>query len=114
MEARSMRFAAAARALSESARSQGFDAPAFRSPPRVAGVTRSIKRNKDGSATVSVVLRDRPWNAVLADMIEGIAAVNHPDSAARLRDVLWAVIETIDLGAGDAAQGHVIPLTKVA
>ena len=96
MEARSMRFAAAARALSETARSQGFDAPAFRSPPRVAGVTRSIKRHANGTATVSVVVRDRPWNAVLADMIDGFVAVNHPDSAPRLRDLLWGAVESID------------------
>ena len=114
MEARSMRFAAAARALSETARSQGFDAPAFRSPPRVAGVTRSIKRNTDGSATVSVVVRDRPWNAVLGDMIEGFAAANHPDSAPRLRDLLWGVLETIELDADDTSGAHVITLPKVA
>ena len=109
-----MRFAAAARALSETARAQGFEAPAFRSPPRVAGVTRSIRRHRDGTATVSVVVRDRPWSAVLADMIEGVAAVNHPDSAPRLRDSLWAVLECIELGDTDGPDARVIDLPRVA
>ena len=69
---------------------------------------------RDGSATVSVVVRDRPWNAVLGDMIEGFAAANHPDSAPRLRDLLWGVLETIELDADDTSGAHVITLPKVA
>ena len=109
-----MRFAAAARALSETARAHGFEAPAFRSPPRVASVTRSIKRNRDGSSTVSVVVRDRPWNAVLADMVDGFVAVNHPDSAPRLRDTLWGALEVIELGHTDGDDARVIDLRQAA
>ena len=94
MEATSLRFAAAARVLSDTARSSGHLAPAYRSPPRVVGRSRSIRRRPDGSATVAVVLRDRPWPAVLADMVEGIVTTNSlggPD-ADRERDRLWAAL----------------------
>ena len=52
--------------------------PTFRSPPGISDVQRSIRR-RGGSATVAVVLRGRPWGAVLADMIEGIVAANGLD-----------------------------------
>ena len=52
--------------------------PTFRSPPGISDVQRSIRR-RGGSATVAVVLRGRPWGAVLADMIEGIVAANRLD-----------------------------------
>ncbi|MGI9624861.1 MAG: hypothetical protein ACR2PK_18670 [Acidimicrobiales bacterium] len=104
MEARSLRFAAAARALSDAARSHGFEAPSFRSPPRVAGVSRTIRRKTPGTSIVSVAVRDRPWSAVVADMIDGFAAVNPDDQASALRDMLWAVIECVELPAlADAA-----------
>ena len=124
MEARSLRFAAAARALGETARGAGFVAPAFRSPPRVKGRMRTIRWHASGSATVSLVLQNRPWSAVLADMIDGFVAVNaatHDDTAdgarasgaageasgaERLRDLLWAAVEDIDLTDGSSHGAH--------
>ncbi len=99
MQARSLRFAATARALSQAARSAGFMAPGFRSPPRVQGRVRTIRRHANGSSTVALVVRDRPWSAVLADMIEGVVAANEEtgQSSEELRDLLWAVVEDIDL-----------------
>lgn len=103
-EARSLRFAATARALGEAARARGLAAPTFRSPPRIQGSNRSIRRHASGGATVSLVLRDRPWSSVVADMIDGFAAVNPDADVAELRDVLWGVVEQIDLtDAGPAS-----------
>ena len=75
MEPTSLRFARLARSLGEAARAQGLRAPSFRSPPRLPGVSRSIVRRGPG-VTVAVALRDRPWGAVVADMVEGVVAAN--------------------------------------
>lgn len=65
---------------------------------------RTIRRHANGTATVSVVVKARPWSAVVADMIEGFVAVNKvrgneggAASAEVLRDHLWSAIEQIDL-----------------
>ena len=104
MEPTSLRFARLARRLAEAARAQGLRAPTFRSPPRVPGVTRTIRRagGSRGSATVSVVLRARPWAAVTSDMIEGTIVANDLTGVAadRARAALWsALAETADLAA---------------
>lgn len=59
---------------------------------------RTLRRHAKGGVTVSVVVRDRPWHAVVADMIEGFVAVNSVDSAEVVRDLLWGTIEHIELG----------------
>jgi hypothetical protein len=89
-------FVAAARVLSSAARRIGLVAPGFRSPPRVVGVHRTLRRFSGGrGGVVSVVVRGRPFAAVLADMIEGIVAVNDVPSphADRARAELWAVVD---------------------
>jgi hypothetical protein len=93
MEPTSLRFARLARSLGEAARAQGLRAPAFRSPPRLAGVTRSIVR-RGPAVTVAVALRDRPWPAVVADMVEGVVAANRLAAvrADRARAALWAAV----------------------
>ena len=94
VEAVSVRFSSVARVLAEAARAQGLRAPAFRSPPRLVGVGRSISRHGDGGATVSVALRGRPWAAVLADLVEGVVAANRLTGIAadRCRARLWACL----------------------
>lgn len=90
MQSTSLRFARAVQSLGAAARAQGLVVPGFRSPPRLVGVQRSIKRWPGGS-TVAVVVRGRPWAAVQADLIEGIIAANglaSPD-ADRARADLW-------------------------
>jgi len=55
-----------------------------------------LRRFAGGSGgIVSVVVRGRPFVAVLADMIEGIVAVNDmpPPHADRARAALWAVVD---------------------
>jgi hypothetical protein len=98
MEPTCLRFARIARRLAEAARAEGLRAPMFRSPPRVEGVTRTIRRGPRGAATVSVVLRGRPWAAVSADMIDGVVVTNglRGVAADRARAVLWGSLAGID------------------
>ena len=95
-------FAAAARRLGDAARAAGLAVPAFRSPPRVAGAMRTIRRYPGGTV-VSVQLRDRPREAVAADMVEGVVATNRltGDAALRARTLLSEAI--VDLGPGEHA-----------
>jgi hypothetical protein len=101
MEAVTFRFADAARRLGVEARGLGLAAPAFRSPPRLVGVDRTIRRRPDGGAVVAVVLRDRPWGAILADLIDGVLAANRlaGTSADRARNALWEAIARSEAAA---------------
>lgn len=94
----SMQFARVARTLGEAANRGGLVVPAFRSPPRQPGVRRSLQRRHDGSITVSVALRDRPWLAVQADMVDGVLVANKFTDAqkAEWRDRLFDVLATVD------------------
>ncbi len=96
--ASTVEFAAAARTLSRAAARRGLVAPSFRCPPRLVGVDRTIRRRpgndrQAASAVVSVRVKDRPREAVLADMIEGVVAANAlaAPEADRTRTDLWAV-----------------------
>ena len=90
----SLRFARAVQALGQAARALGLMVPGFRSPPRLVGVQRSIKR-WPGGATVAVVVRDRPWPAVQADLVEGVVAANAltSPSSDQARAELWLALE---------------------
>jgi hypothetical protein len=108
MEANAVRFADAARRLSETARAGGLIVPTFRSPPRPTGARRAMRRRPDGSVSVSVALRGRPWPAVVADMIDGIVAANQLSQleAGEWRDRLWQAIGAevgASLSVGEAA-----------
>ncbi len=88
-----VRFADVARRLGAAAHEAGLDVPAFRSPPRVAGAARTIRRYPAG-AVVSVRLRGRPFADVITDMVEGVLATNRvaPADAPRLRAHLAAAL----------------------
>lgn len=92
----SLRFAHAVQSLAHAARALGLVVPGFRSPPRLVGVQRSIRR-WPGGATVAVVVRDRPWPAVQADLVEGVVAANGLASPAadRARAELWEALEGV-------------------
>ncbi len=96
MEATSIRFANAARAIALVVGRRGLAMPLFRSPPRADGVSRTVKRRATGPSTVAVQTRRRPWSAVLADMIEGVVVVNQwkGATAEALRDELWSALES--------------------
>ena len=93
---RCLAFAEAARQLGSAVRGHGLVMPSFRSPPREVGRRRTLSRHDDGSVTVSVMVRNRVWEAVLADMIEGVVAANRMDGidAEALRDHLWEALES--------------------
>lgn len=90
-----IRFADVARRLGAAAHEAGLDVPAFRSPPRVAGAARTIRRYPAG-AVVSVRLRGRPFADVVTDMVDGVLATNRvePADAPRLRARLNAALVT--------------------
>lgn len=90
--------------------------PAFRTPPRVAGLDRTIRHGADGSTLVSVRSRGRPWPAVLADMIEGIVVANglDPPEVARVRNELWRATEGIDSVEPAPAESLELPLSQNA
>src|SRR3954470_24304521 len=101
MEATSLRFASAARTLGQVARSRGLGVPGFRSPHRLEGVERSLRRRPDGGSTVAITLRGRPWLAVLGDMIEGVVVANRLTGVAadRARTALWSAVEIDEVRA---------------
>jgi hypothetical protein len=90
-DARSIRFATIVQCLTRAARAAGWQLPSFRSPPAVAGASRTIRRRPDGSRVVAVQLHGRPWNAVVADLIEGVVVANglRDVEADHCRSVLW-------------------------
>lgn len=92
--ATSLDFATAARALGGAARSMGLVTPTFRSPPRVAGADRTLRRGRSGWVVVSVRLDERPVGAVVADMVEGVVAANRlaGAEATRVRTALWETL----------------------
>ncbi len=96
MEATSLRFATAARALGQAARLRDLVVPSFRSPPGLE-VDRTIRRRR-GVPTVAVRLRGRPWGAVLAGMTGGSVVANRLSGApaGRARAALWLSVEHPD------------------
>lgn len=94
MESSSLQFAGTVRILGGAARSRGLVVPSFRSPPRVPGAERTVRRRPDGGATVAVVVKGRPFQAVIADLIEGIVVANELDAAeaTRVRTLLWDAV----------------------
>ena len=100
MEMITVRFAETARSLGRTARLLGLEVPTFRSPPGLCGLQRSIRR-RGGSATIAVVVRGRPWGAVVADMVEGIVVVNDLDRkrADTVRSSLWQAVDEPALAA---------------
>ena len=88
-----LRFADVARRLGAAAHEAGLSVPAFRSPPRVPGAARTIRRYPAG-AVVSVRLRGRPFPEVVTDMVDGVLAANRvpPSDAPRVRARLAAAL----------------------
>ena len=92
--ATTLRFAATARLIARELQRRRLRVPGFRSPPRLRGVDRTLRRYAAGSgATVAVRVKGRAWVAVLADMIEGVVAANRLSGAPadEVRAALWAV-----------------------
>ena len=97
-ESKSFLFANAVRALSAAASGAGYEVPSFKGPPNLGEHSRTLKRNSDGSVTISVVFRGRAWLSTLSDIVEGFVVANsHIEKTHELRDMLWSVIEESDL-----------------
>lgn len=94
MQSPSLQFAATVRTLGAAARERGLVVPGFRSPPRRPGAERTVRFAADGTATIAVTVKDRPYQAVVADLIEGIVIVNELDGfeATRVRTGLWEAV----------------------
>lgn len=104
MESSALRFATAAKAIGPVVAARRLSMPLFRSPPRLDGAPRTIKRRASGVSTVAVRLRGRPFTAVLADMIEGVVVVNRlaGAEAEAVRDALWVAVAPLCAPAGAA------------
>ena len=79
-----MRFADTAKRLGAAARAAGLVVPAFRCPPRVPGASRTVRRFPGGSV-VSVRLKDRAFDEIATDMVEGVLVVNRLEGEAARR-----------------------------
>jgi hypothetical protein len=111
----SVRFAEAARRLGAVAHGAELRVPAFRSPPRVPGVDRTIRRFPGGTV-VAVRIEGRAWDAIVADMVEGVLVTNRLDQAAaatmrgRLRAAVCGRTEDEEAAgdhrSGGAPMGH--------
>lgn len=62
--------------MAAEARRHGLAVPGFRSPPRLAGVDRTIRWSADGTCMVAVRVRGRDVADVIADMVEGVLVAN--------------------------------------
>lgn len=88
-------LASGSRRLARATRGMGLVCPSFRSPPRLAGADRSLRRRAPGWAPqVSVRLRGRSRSDVLGDMVEGVVVANAlvDDEAERCRIALWSAL----------------------
>lgn len=110
------RFTEAARVLARHVSELGLEVPGFRSPPRIVGVNRTLRRRADGvGGVVAVRLADRPFTAVIGDMIEGVLVVNRlaPPEADRVRSHLWRLMLVFTVECMPA-RGTEVPAARVA
>jgi hypothetical protein len=94
MRSDSLMFSAAVRAVGHEARRIGLVVPAFRAPPRIPGVDRTLRRSR-GEPIVAVRLRGRPFADVVADVVEGVLVANGVPrrSDMRIRRRLLSAVE---------------------
>ena len=107
------KFTAAARVLAQRAAELDLVVPGFRSPPRIVGVYRSIRRSRDSEGgVVAVRLSDRPFTAAVGDMIEGVIFINRlePPEADRARTQLWRTMLqfTVEISNEVSNSPHVV------
>jgi hypothetical protein len=88
-------FSESVRTVVAVARRRGLRPPAFRSPPRLDGVDRSIQRRRNGVVTVAVRREDRPLAAIRSDVVEGVVAANRlsGEAADRFRRAAWSALD---------------------
>jgi hypothetical protein len=86
----SVRFSVFARAITDAGKCLGLNVPSFRSPPHDGRLDRTLRRHTSGSI-VAVRVKDRPFGAVIADLVEGVIVCNRltQREAGDVRNVLW-------------------------
>lgn len=96
-----LRFSSLARLLAAEARRHGLAVPGFRSPPRLAGVDRTIRWSANGTCMVAVRVRDREVADVIADMVEGVLVANRlgGHAAEGWRVALQSAVASLDAQA---------------
>ena len=100
-ESVSIQFSRTIRTLGRIANQLGYVTPQFRCPPPSAQYQRSIRRNKD-DLSISIVIRGRPWLAVLADIVEGFVIANAKSGQdSEIRNILWDTIGSNGLQKND-------------
>jgi hypothetical protein len=107
-----LRFATAARRIGAAARAAGLSVPAFRSPPRVPGASRTLRRYREG-VVVSVAIRGRTFADVAADMVEGVLCANRMEPAAASA-VRAALLEAATVDASPGVPGLPSPEARMA
>ncbi|MFM7409249.1 MAG: hypothetical protein ACKO3L_00390 [Actinomycetota bacterium] len=107
-------FVNAANLLGAVAGRFGLFAPGFRTPPRIVGVQRTVRR-RPGGGVVAVAVKNRPVAAVLADMIDGVIVVNDitPPESDTVRAALWSAVTPL-LASTVAAGQTVANVSRVA
>ena len=113
------KFTAAARILAQRSNELDLVVPGFRSPPRIVGVNRSIRRSRDSEGgVVAVRISDRPFTAAIGDMIEGVICINRlePPEADRVRTQLWRTMLqfTVEVSNSRPPSAHAAPTSRVA
>ena len=85
-------FGEMSRLVAAESRRLGLVAPSFRSPPRLGGASRTVRRYPSGQSLVSVRCRGRSVAEVVSDMVEGVLVVSSLEGPAAegLRLVLRA------------------------
>ena len=87
-----IRFAVAARAITDEARRAGLEVvPGFRSPPKLP-VDRALRRREGAAPAVAVRVQGRPMDIVVADMVEGVLVANGVRDRDDLRARLLAAV----------------------
>lgn len=86
-------FLSSVRIVSDVAAGASLEVPVFRSPPRSPDLDRSIWR-RPRSVVVSVRRRNRPVQAVQADLVEGVVVANdlEPLRASAFRRSAWSAL----------------------
>jgi hypothetical protein len=62
--------------VTRAARGAGLVVPGFRSPPRTAGLRRTIGRPADGGVVVAVATAGRTPYEIVCDLVEGVVVAN--------------------------------------
>lgn len=115
--ATAVEFSETVRQVVTLARRQGLRPPVYRSPPRLDGVDRSIRRRPNGNVVVAVRRAGRPLAAIQSDVIDGVVAANGLTGGAadRFRHAAWErLVGSPDVATTTERRGPQRPTARVA